>query len=620
VLFPTSLFSHAHIPAFSIKQTGMFIWCTQGITQPCKALFSQPICFAMRKYCFGLSVFALLLVALTPYQADARKNKPIVNGYRYQPVKTAEYKKAAVTSAHPLASQAGLWAMKQGGNAFDGAIATQWVLAVVFPWAGNIGGGGFMVAVKNNGERIAIDYREKAPAAATENMYIDPKTGKANTRLSQTGHLASGVPGSVAGIFMSHKHARLPMNKLLLPAIDLAENGFAITQMEADRLNGIKQTLERTNTTLPVFYKEAAWKAGDTLMQKELAASLRRIRDNGAAGFYEGETAQLIVREMERGGGIITLQDLKNYQAAERTPIEFTYKGHNVISMSPPSSGGISLHQMLKMLEDRPLPDYGFQTAKSVVLITEVERRAYADRSKYLGDPDFYKVPYSTLSDAGYLRSRMADYDSTRAGISARVQPGSIPESNETTHLSVLDRYGNAVSVTTTINGGYGSKVVVAGAGFFLNNEMDDFSVQPGVPNMFGAIGGKANAIAPGKRMLSSMTPTVVLKNGKPFMVVGTPGGTTIITSVLQSIVNVVDFGLSAADAVNKPKFHHQWLPDSIRVERDFPKEVRSQLENLGYKVYETGYWSATDMIVVKPNGRLSVVGDKRGDDSVAGW
>lgn len=543
-----------------------------------------------------------------------------VNAFNYSPNKHAEFEKAAVSCAHPLASEIGAAVLKQGGNAVDAAIAMQWALAVVYPTAGNIGGGGFMVATLANGKTLALDYREMAPGKAKENMYVDPATGKANTRLSQSGHLASGVPGTPAGLYAAHQYAKLPMKKLLQPAIDLAEKGFVITEREANRLNGLQTQLERTNTTLPVFYKTTPWKAGDTLVQNELANTLKRIRDKGQAGFYEGETAALIVNEMERGGGIISKEDLKNYKAIWRDPVRFQYKGYDIVSMPPPSSGGILIHQMLKMLEDRPLPSYGFQTIKSVQLITEVERRAYADRAEHLGDPDYYKVPMKGLVAPAYIKQRMADYDSTKASVSANIKPGVIKESMETTHLSVLDKDGNAVSVTTTLNGGYGSKVVVAGAGFFLNNEMDDFSVQPGVPNMFGAIGGTANAIAPGKRMLSSMTPTIVLKNNKPFMVVGTPGGTTIITSVLQSIINVVDYNLNAFDAVNKPKFHHQWLPDEVRVEKDFPMEVRKGLEAMGYKIVESGAWSATEMILVKPNGKLETVGDKRGDDSVAGY
>lgn len=561
----------------------------------------------------------LLFTSLTLQQVRAQL--PTINATQYATVKTAEYPKAAVACAHPLASEVGAFVLKLGGNAVDAAIAMQWALAVVYPAAGNLGGGGFMVARLSNGQTVAIDYREMAPGRAKEDMYIDPKTGNANTRLSQNGHLASGVPGTPAGLFASAKYGKLPMQVLIEPAIRLAEFGFAITEREANRLNGLQQQLERLNTTLPVFYKPTGWKAGDTLIQKDLAATLKRIKTQGQKGFYEGRTAQLIVNEMERGGGIITLADLKNYKAKERTALHFNYKGHTIISMPPPSSGGILLQQMLGMLEDRPLASYGHNSIKAVQLITEIERRAYADRAEHLGDPDYYPVPLKGLANPAYLKQRMADYDSTKASQSTLVKAGLPPtESEQTTHLSVLDAQGNAVSVTTTLNASYGSKVVVGGAGFLLNNEMDDFSVQPGVPNMFGAIGGKANAIAPGKRMLSSMTPTIVLKNNRPFMVVGTPGGTTIITSVLQSLINIIDFGLSATDAVNHPKFHHQWLPDEVRVERDFPAYVRQGLEAMGYKIVESGYWSATELLLVKPTGRIEAVGDKRGDDSVAGF
>ncbi len=544
-----------------------------------------------------------------------------IRPYDYKIVKEGTYSRAAVGSAHPLASEVGKKVMQKGGNAWDAAIAVQWALAVVYPGAGNLGGGGFMVSRDAKGNTLALDYRETAPGKATENMYVDTATGKANLRLSQSGHLASGVPGTPAGLFATHKYAKLPMKDLIQPAIDLAMQGFVITAGEANGLNGIQNLLERNNTTLPVFFRGAGeWKAGDTLVQTDLARTLIRIRDRGQAGFYEGETAQLIASEMERGGGIISLDDLKNYQAIFRKPIQFTYRGHEVISMSPPSSGGIMLHQMLKMLETRDLGKKGFNSAGAVQLIAEVERRAYADRAEFLGDPDFYEVPYSALVSPAYLQKRMADYDSTIASKSADIEHGEIQESMETTHISIVDRFGNMVAVTTTLNGGYGSKVVVGGAGFFLNNEMDDFSVQPGVPNMFGAIGGKANAIAPGKRMLSSMTPTLVVKNNRPFMVVGTPGGTTIITSVLQSIINVVDFNMKAGDVVNKPKFHHQWLPDEIRVERDFPSNVRASLEAMGYTIRETGYWSATELLLRNANGSWQAVGDKRGDDSVAGF
>lgn len=565
-----------------------------------------------------IPLFAFMSVIVS---LSASSQQQTINAFEYQLIKSITCSKAAVVCAHPLAAQAGLMMLQKGGNAIDAAIATQWALAVVYPGAGNIGGGGFMVACLKSGKSFTLDFRETAPGMATKDMYIDEGTGKANTRLSQRGHLAAGVPGTPAGMFASLKWARLPMQVLIQPAIDLAEKGFTITAAEAAGFNKTKPDFERLNTMLPVFVRpEAIWKAGDTLVQKDLAATLKRIRDNGQAGFYEGITAKMILDEMERGAGIITLEDLKQYKALERKPTKFIYKGYTIISMPPPSSGGILLQQMLKMLEDKPLSSYGFQTVKSVQLITEVERRAYADRSKYFGDPDFYQVPQQSLVNPAYLKARMADYDSTKAGSSVTTGVGWIRESEQTTHISILDAEGNAVSVTTTLNGHYGSKTVVGRAGFLLNNEMDDFSIQEGLPNMYGAVGGKANAIAPHKRMLSSMTPTIVLKNNRPFMVVGTPGGTTITTSVLQSILNVIDFGMDAGEAVNNPKFHHQWLPDRVDVEPGFPLPLREQLMAMGYTINEREAIGRTEMILVRPDGKLEAVADKRGDDSVACW
>ena len=564
----------------------------------------------------------VVFITCIPFIACAQNigKKVSINPYQYSSQKEATGSNGAIACAHPLAAKVGLDILEQGGNAVDAAIAVQYALAVVYPGAGNIGGGGFMVLRTKDGKATTLDYRETAPASATENMYVDKKTGKANTRLSQSGHLAAGVPGTVAGLFAAAKYGKLSMKTLIQPAIDLASKGFVITEREAANLTTNQTNFERNNTSLPVFSKKGGWKSGDTLVQKDLAQTLIRIRDNGQKGFYEGETARLITNEMERGEGIITLADLKNYKAKERTAIQFTYKGYQIITMPPPSSGGILLEQMMKMLENRPVPQYGFQTAKSVQLITEVERRAYADRAEHLGDPDFYKIPLQGMVAPDYITQRMADYDSTKATPSTAVKAGLPKESMETTHISILDKEGNCVSVTTTLNGSYGSKTVVSGAGFLLNNEMDDFSVQPGVPNMYGAIGGAANAIAPGKRMLSSMTPSIVLKNGKPFMVVGTPGGTTIITSVLQNILNVVDFGMNASDAINKPKFHHQWQPDEIDVEKDFPQAVRQQLEAMGYKIVEKGAWSRSEMILIDSNGHFTAAADKRGDDAAEGW
>jgi gamma-glutamyltranspeptidase/glutathione hydrolase len=543
-----------------------------------------------------------------------------VDPWHYTITKKMVVQKGAVVSAHPLASEVGVAILKKGGNAVDAAIATQLALAVVYPGAGNIGGGGFMVARLANGETLALDYREMAPSSAHRDMYLDAN-GNVVTGKSINGHLSSGVPGTIAGLFASMKYAKLSFRELIQPAIDLAEKGFAISEREASSLNSIQHDLQLYNTQPSAFLKTPGWKAGDTLVQNELAATLKLIRDKGEAGFYQGRTAELIVEEMKRGGGIITLDDLKNYKVKWRTPHTFDYRGYTIVSMPMPSSGGILLHQMLKMLEDKPVASYGFLSPQAVQLMTEVERRAYADRAEYMGDADFYKVPEAQLTNEVYLKKRMSDYQPGIAGNSTQIKPGvlQIKESEQTTHLSVLDAEGNAVSVTTTLNNSYGSKTVIGGAGFFINDEMDDFSVKPGVPNLYGAVGGEANAIAPGKRMLSSMTPTLVLKDGKPFVVVGTPGGTTIPTSVFQTIVNIIDFGMSAEDAVNKPKFHHQWLPDQIDVERSFPEATRTALQKMGYTIKERGSIGRTEVIKKTPGG-MEAVADNRGDDGAAGY
>lgn len=572
----------------------------------------------MRKIVFLLlAAGSQFVLQAQPATLIVGPGKPI-NPFKYTIVKKADFGKAAVSSAHPLASMVGAAMMKRGGNAFDAAIATQLVLAVVYPNAGNIGGGGFLLSRSGKGELIGIDYREAAPSKASRDMYLD-KNGNAQSQLSQSGHLASGVPGTVAGLFATLPYAKFSFRQLIQPAIDIAEHGFVLTERQANGLNAVREAILKQSTRPTAFTKEGKWKAGDTLVQKELAATLKRIQKDGAKGFYEGETARLIEEEMLRGNGIITQEDLKNYTAKFRTPVEFDYRGHHIISFSPPSSGGILLAQMLKMIEKYPVESMGFQSAKSVQLMIEAERRAYADRAEHLGDPDFWKVPVKTLTSDSYISQRMSDYTPDKAGSSKAIKAGVIKESEETTHISIMDDEGNMVSITTTLNGGFGSKTVVGGAGFLLNNEMDDFSSKPGVPNMFGAIGGEANAIAPGKRMLSSMTPSLVLKDGRPYLVIGTPGGTTIPTSVYQGIVNVIDFGMNAADAINKPKFHHQWLPDEVMVEKDFNPETKKQLEAMGYKIIERGPWSATEAIRII-NGKKETAADKRGDDSVAGF
>ena len=562
-----------------------------------------------------LSAFIFTKIAAQEHIVGPGKE---INPYSYSSSKDAVFTKASVVSAHPLASMVGAAVMKKGGNAFDAMIATQLTLAVVYPGAGNLGGGGFLLARKADGQLLALDYREKAPSKASRDMYLD-KDGNAQTNLSQNGHMSSGVPGTVAGLFATIPYAKLSFKELIQPAIDLAEFGYVITASEANSFNEDRNEFIKYNTQPLAFVKEQPWKAGDTLIQKELAATLKRIRDNGAKGFYEGETADLIVAEMKRGNGLVSFEDLKNYEAKQRTPLTFKYKGYDIVSFPPPSSGGILLEQMLKMIQQYPVSTYGFQSPKTVQLMTEAERRAYADRAEFMGDPDYWKVPLKTLTSDVYLAARMKDYVPGKAGKSDEVKAGIIKESEETTHISIMDSKGNMVAVTTTLNNHYGSKTVVGGAGFLLNDEMDDFSIKPGVPNMYGAIGGEANAIAPGKRMLSSMTPSLVLKSNQPYVVLGTPGGTTIPTSVFQTIVNIVDFKMNADDAVNKPKFHHQWLPDLIYTEQNFPEATAKALEEMGYKIDRRGNIGRTEVIRMV-NGKLESAADKRGDDSVAGF
>ena len=519
--------------------------------------------------------------------------------------------KGVVVSAHPLASEAGSKILKQGGNAFDAAIATQLALAVVYPQAGNIGGGGFMVAVTSDGKKLALDYRETAPSKASYNMYWDKK-GNADTDLSQNGRLAVGVPGSISGMFETLKYAKLPFTQLIEPAIDLAKKGFAITEQEAELLNLHQADFKKHNKNKIVFISDRGWKAGDLLVQPELAETLRRIQKFGEKEFYEGKTAELILAEMKLGNGIIQAKDLKNYKTKDRKALSFDYKGNEVVSMPMPSSGGTLLAQMLKMASYEDLSKYQQNSAEAVQIMVEAERRAYADRAEYMGDPDFTEDKTQMLISDDYLKNRWKSYNPNLATPSKDVgkivnQP---KESTETTHISILDKFGNAVSITTTLNGYYGSKTVVSGAGFFLNNEMDDFSIKPGVPNMFGAVGGEANKIEPGKRMLSSMTPTIVLKDGRVKMVVGTPGGTTIPTSVFQAIVGVVDFKQNANFSINTPKFHHQWLPEVVKIENNFPETTVKTLEKKNYKFEKIKQIGKTEIILMDDYQNINAVAD----------
>jgi len=528
---------------------------------------------------------------------------------------------AMVVSAHPLASEVGKNILKKGGNAVDAAIATQFALAVVYPGAGNIGGGGFMVARFADGHVDALDYREKAPVAAFPEMYLG-ETGEPIPLKSLRGHHASGVPGTVAGLAEAHhKYGKLPWHELVQPSIDLARKGFLLTQDEAEGLNGIQEDLKKYNTMLPEHLL-GNWKKGDSIKHTDLANTLERIRDAGRDGFYSGSIAKLLVEEMKRGGGLITMEDLINYSAVWRKPLESTYRGHRVISMPPPSSGGILLFQMLHAVEPYPISKWGFNSDKTVHLMIEAERRAYADRAYWLGDPDYKEIPVAALTSMDYIKNRMADFDETKATSSSTIKEGQLPyESEETTHLSVVDAQGNAVSVTTTLNGGYGSRVVVGGAGFLLNNEMDDFSVKPGAPNLYGAIGGEANKIEPGKRMLSSMTPTILEKDGKLVMVVGTPGGTTIITSVFQTILNVIDHGMTMQEAVTAPRFHSQWAPDVVFTEPNaFKPNDSLQLVKKGHQFKSRGRYGAVDAIRVLKDGKLEGGADPRGEDQADGY
>ena len=565
---------------------------------------------------FSIKVFCSLILFLLHNLIYCASEDPIYG------------KNGMVVSTSNEASLVGVNILKKGGNAIDAAVAVGFALAVTSSGNGNIGGGGFLVAKMASGASFTLDHREAAPKKSKRDMFLNSE-GDVIPGMSLGTRASSGVPGTVDGllrVFYDYGSGSVSLRDVLLPAIKLAEKGFKLSFYEANRFNNYRELFDRNKAASEIFIKKdkKEWKRGDLLIQKDLAKTLKRILKFGRDGFYSGTTAELIVKEMNRGNGLISTEDLKNYASVYREPIIGSYKDYKIISMGPPSSGGILLVNMLNMLENFQIDSMGWNSSEYVHLITEVERRAYADRSKHIGDPDYWNVPISTLTSKEYASKRIESISMDIASLSNNVSAGNIEdsESRETTHCSIVDKWGNAVSVTTTINLSYGNGIVVEGAGFFLNNEMDDFSAKPGSPNVYGLIGNEANSIEPNKRPLSSMTPTIVLKGQRPYMVIGSPGGSTIITTVLQCLLNVIEFKMDIKEAVSSPRFHSQWLPDVIQVEpRSLSNDVLNNLKKKGHKIapYKWGYIGEANGILILEDF-VSGGGDSRGETSAIGY
>lgn len=540
----------------------------------------------------------------------------------FHPVRATQ---GMVASVDAMATQVGVDILKQGGNAVDAAVAVGYALAVTHPQAGNLGGGGFMLLRTKDGATTAIDFREMAPAGATRDMFLDEQ-GNPDSKKSLTSPLASGTPGTVAGLSLAlEKYGSLPLNSVVRPAIKLAQEGFIVNDALADDLKTYgSEVLPHHENSKAIFWKDGEpLKKGDKLVQQDLANSLTMIAENGPDAFYKGEIARQIAQQMQQNGGLITTDDLAAYQAVERTPVSGEYRGYQIFSMPPPSSGGIHIVQILNILENFDMKKYGFGSADAIQIMAEAEKYAYADRSEYLGDPDFVNVPWQALTSKAYAKSIAGQIDINKAKPSSEIRPGKLApyESDQTTHFSVVDKDGNAVAVTYTLNTTFGTGIVAGNTGILLNNQMDDFSAKPGVPNVYGLVGGEANAVGPKKRPLSSMSPTLVVKDGKTWLVTGSPGGSRIITTVLQMVVNTIDFGMNVAEATNAPRFHHQWLPDELRVEKGFSPDTLKLLEQKGQKVALKEAMGSTQSIMVGPDGELYGASDPRSvEDLTAGY